>query len=254
MKSIFLGLVFLFNSYTVVASVPKLTFSYGEVNTYPQVILSDDGDIKSGILFDLANAIGSELNIQIEFLKTPRARLEQLLLDKFVDINCTANPKWLTSSELIWSEPLYDNPDLLINQLNLSSVEQLITYAENKITPTLIGTVLGYRYPSLEPLFDRGKLVRIDSLSPSISYQRYLRGDFPMFVIAKTEASIIDAAQTQHSALIDHNYLYCALSPALKSEMKVRILGAINTIKTSGKLEALISKYQVLDTTKTIGQ
>ncbi len=243
LKSIFLGFVVFFNSYTVVASVPKLTFSYGEVNTYPQVILSDDGEIKSGILFDLANAIGSELNIQIEFLKTPRARLEQLLLDKFVDINCTANPKWLTSSELIWSEPLYDNPDLLINHLNLSSVEQLITYAESKMTPTLIGTVLGYRYPSLEPLFDRGKLVRIDSLSPSISYQRYLRGDFPMFVIAKTEASIIDTAQTQHSALIDHNYLYCALSPKLSADEISRLLFAIQKVVASGAMTDIVKRY-----------
>lgn len=226
-------------------AIEKITFSYGEVNTPPQVIVNQDDEITSGIQYDLAMAISDSTGLHIEFLKTPRARLEQQLLERFVDLNCASNPKWLINDSLIWSESLYDNPDMLINNIGIISIEQLSQFLTNSNEPTLIGTVLGYRYPKLEPFFLKGKLKRIDSLSPLISYQRFRRGDFPFFVIANTEASLVEKSENISAIVLENNELHCVFSPELPTDVLTKLQKAIHTLKENGTLPKILAKYGI---------
>lgn len=227
-------------------AIEKITFSYGDVNTPPQVIMNQDDEITSGIQYDLAITLSNISGFQIEFLKTPRARLEQQLLDRFVDVNCASNPKWLVNDSLIWSESLYDNPDILVNNINITTLEQLSQFLNHTSKSNLIGTVLGYRYPKLEPFFVNGTLKRVDSLSPLISYQRFQRGDFPFFVIASTEASLIERSAPVAAVTLESNSLHCVFSPKLPAEMLIKLQTSIRTLKENGTLAQILLKYGVM--------
>src|SRR5690606_12424343 len=75
--------------------------------------------------------------------------------------------------KFLWSVPLFHQRDLLVGspgQYAPARLEQLPTQA--------VGTVLGYRYPALDALFDQGRLRREDSRNQVLVLQKLQAGRY----------------------------------------------------------------------------
>ena len=134
-----------------------LRFSVSESWAMPMMRI-EHGQATGGILFDLQQRLAEKVGRRAELLVRPRLRIEQMLVRGEIDVRCYVNPAWLSEShhQYIWSVPFMVQRDLLVGrdkqQLHLSQLQG-----------ETIGTVLGFAYPKLAPLFTSGHLRREDA-------------------------------------------------------------------------------------------
>lgn len=215
-----------------------LTSSYYLQNIPPQLFFDLDNRPISGILFDITHAIAAEIDAKIEMLPIPRKRLEQALVSDLVDMNCVANPNWYSSNKLRWSEPIYHNPDVLINRLNIKSLEQF----EAKKSLTL-GLTLGYVYPELESKTQSPSTKVIRNLSAEQSYLAYRKGKSDAFVSAKAEAAFFNLTPFDSIVPLNNNNIHCVFSPAVTEHEFKKLTKAIRKLKGNGTFSAILAKY-----------
>ena len=141
------------------ASEPALRFSIADSWAMPLVQI-DAGKPTQGILHDMMASLATQVGRPAEFHILARARVQAAMERGEIDVRCYVAQSWLPnqSGDYIWSIPLFVQRDLLVST---EQDPQAITAAN--LPPQNIGTVLSYTYPSLQPLFERGQLVRDDA-------------------------------------------------------------------------------------------
>lgn len=216
-----------------------LTTSYYSQNVAPQLFFDDMGRPTAGILFDITHAIAKQLDMELEMLPIPRKRIEQSLETNMVDMNCVANPKWYNSIYLQWSNELYNNPDILINNEGIKTLPALSEYKKLKV-----GTTLGYSYPELTPYIESENIVPIISTTPAESYEKYRKNRVSGFVSASIEASYFYRKVDDAVVHLNDNKIYCAFSPSLNETTINNINTVISGLKESGEIELILQKYK----------
>lgn len=152
-----LSLVMLLLSVDLAAGERPLRFPVSESWAMPMVRI-EDGLATGGILYDLHTRLAEKVGRHAEQMVLPRLRVQHMLVRGELDVRCYVNPAWLTEShhQYIWSVPFMLQRDLLVGrrarQVQLS-----------RMRGEAIGTVLGFTYPKLEPLFANGQLRRDDA-------------------------------------------------------------------------------------------
>jgi polar amino acid transport system substrate-binding protein len=125
--------------------------------TMPMVRI-EHGQAVAGILVDLQQRMAAKIGRKAELLVMPRPRVQQALEIGDIDVRCYVNPSWINSGHYhyIWSLPFMTQRDLLLgNYAETLQPEQL--HNER------LGTVLGFIYPPLDPLFASGQIQRDDA-------------------------------------------------------------------------------------------
>lgn len=132
-----------------------LIFSYGDYNAAPYAMESGE-QLSSGIIKDIATELGDELGFMVSFVRTPRKRIERYLANNTSHIHLISNPAWLSHSEKFqWSDTLFIQKNrMVINADNPNNYEKLADFKG-----MVIGTIRGYKYPTLQPFFDQGELI-----------------------------------------------------------------------------------------------
>jgi polar amino acid transport system substrate-binding protein len=241
--------------YSIILSLPLLpdltlaneqdlrTSYYHRQNVAPQLFFDDKHRPTSGILYDISHAIAKQLGVKLEMLPIPRKRIEQNLLKNIVDMNCAANPKWYKSQDLQWSLPIYQNPDLLINNKGITSLTDLINYQQLKI-----GTTLGYIYPEIRFYLDNGNILPIASMSPFESYKKYRKNNTSGFIIPTIEFSYLFKGISDSVVTLNNNDISCVFSPRMEKSRVQRINQAIADLKSSGEIKAILNRYKYFPT------
>ncbi|WP_338585595.1 transporter substrate-binding domain-containing protein [Pseudomonas sp. MAG733B] len=113
-----------------------------------------------GILYDVMLSLATQVGVPAQFHVLPRGRVQSAMEHGEVDVRCYAAQSWLPnqSGDYIWSIPLWTQPDLLV-----SRPAPQTSVVPASLPRQSIGTVLGYSYPTLEPLFDANQLLRDDA-------------------------------------------------------------------------------------------
>jgi polar amino acid transport system substrate-binding protein len=140
-----------------VASDRALRFSINDSWAMPMVRI-ENGKAVEGILVDLQQRMAAKVERKAELVVMPRMRVQQALDTGEIDVRCYVSPNWGNSGHYryIWSLPFMVQRDVLVStQPGAALLEQL----QNE----RIGTVLGFSYPRLEPLFKSGQLRREDA-------------------------------------------------------------------------------------------
>jgi ABC-type amino acid transport substrate-binding protein len=222
------------------ASQEVLRSSYYSQNVEPQLFFDNRGRPISGILFDISNEIAKKLDMKLEMIPIPRKRIEQSLVKGIMDMHCVANPQWYQSKHLQWSSTLYKNPDILINNKGIKSLAELANYKNLKV-----GTSLGYIYPELLTYIDNKNILPVTSLSPGDSYKKYRKNKVSGFIIPEIEASPFVKEITDSVVLLNDNEISCVLAPSMKKSRVNSISNAIDQLKASGEIDAILSKYNI---------
>ncbi len=157
MSKLLPALLLLTLSGTSFAAERALRFSINDSWAMPMVRI-EDGKAVEGILVDLHQRLAAKVGRKAEMVVMPRMRVQHALDTGDIDVRCYVSPNWVNSGHYryIWSLPFMTQRDVLAGVTpEKLEPEQLLNER--------LGTVLGFTYPRLEPLFASGQIQREDA-------------------------------------------------------------------------------------------
>lgn len=161
-------------SLNVMAADAPLRFVVPDSWAMPMVQL-DRGQPTQGILHDVMISLATQIGVPAEFHVLPRARVQSAMEHGEVDVRCYAAQSWSPnqSGDYIWSIPLWTQPDVLISRNKLPT-----SIHPAGLPRQSIGTVHGYSYPTMQPLFDAGRLLREDARNQEQVLEKLMAGRY----------------------------------------------------------------------------
>ena len=141
-------------------------------NGYPPYMIVD-GEQEYGIMLDVLRRIAPRIGYQVETRKIPRKRVDQMLLDDYIDG---------TPRAIEWTE----EPEQFLLTDPIVQVEEVFFFPEGSTLDyrkprdlfgkTLV-THLGYQYPALEPHLSAGDITRFDVARDEDMFRYLMHGD-----------------------------------------------------------------------------
>lgn len=124
----------------------------------PYVIHNEQGEAIHGLLIDPLRQALATLDMKLELLELPILRSTYMLAAGQLEARMES-PHWITDAgNFLWVEPGVWLEDVLIYRADLPFVPDSMAALEG----SEVITHLGYIYPALDPLFNAGKLTRLD--------------------------------------------------------------------------------------------
>ena len=122
-----------------------------------------DGQLIGGINYELFAAIAEQMRLTLTPINMPRPRVDAAALAGEFDLRCQLSPDWLKSGAdaYHWSPPLFEMQDVLVGHDAIAQPRDI----EQLPPGSLVSTVLGFSYPSLEERFQDGRLRREDTVA-----------------------------------------------------------------------------------------
>jgi polar amino acid transport system substrate-binding protein len=236
------GALLLLNLDGAAADAP-LRFVVPDSWAMPMVQL-ERGRPTQGILYDVMLSLATQVGVPAQFHVLPRGRVQNAMETGEVDIRCYAAQSWTPnqSGDYIWSIPLWTQPDLLVSRPD----------ATTSVTPThlphqSIGTVLGYSYPTLQPLFDANRLYRDDARNQEQVLEKLHAGRnryavSNQWTLDWFNQRLLPQQQLQSVALLQEQRVGCYVRNDPKVPVQ-RILRTLLRMKMSGEIDDIIALY-----------
>lgn len=141
-------------------------------NGYPPYLIVDQS-APSGIMWDVVSVIAQRLGYSVVAERVPRKRVDQMLLDGYIDGTPRAR-EWTDNPEQF----LFTDPVVKIEEVFFSPKDSGFKYEtpEDLHSKTIV-THLGYLYPELEPYFSERKIRRFDVSRDRDMFTFVLHGD-----------------------------------------------------------------------------
>ncbi len=207
------------------------------------MISIENGQATGGILYDLQHRLAEKVGRHAELLVLPRLRIDQMLGRGAIDVRCYVTPAWLTEPhhQYIWSVPFMIQHDYLV-----SRTQQ--TVEPNQLHGELIGTVLGFSYPKLDPLFASGQLKRDDARTQELVLNKLEVGRNRYAVSNELTLSWFNRQQPAERKLHALSELSSDLVACLvRDEPDVptmALLRALVQMKQAGEFDAILARYR----------
>jgi len=225
------------------AEQPVLRFSVPESWSMPLIRIEGDQPAE-GLLYDLMQAAAKEAGARPEYHIMARLRLEEAMHSGDIDVRCHVSTQWLNDrpGDFIWSIPLIHQRDLLVGRIGDST-----PMPPERLPAQAIGTVLGYTYPTLQPLLDQGRLSREDSRSQLLVLQKLQAGRYRHAISNQLSLQWFNQGlpaeqQLQTLAVLEEQDLGCMVrnDPAIPTQ---GLLRALVRMKQSGEIERIVQRY-----------
>lgn len=230
-------------SLSVNAAEPPLRFVVADSWAMPMVQI-EYGRPTQGILHDIMLSLATQVGVPAEFHVLPRARVQNAMEHGEVDVRCYAAQSWLPnqSGDYIWSLPLLFQRDLLI-----SRDDQPLHVDPARLPRQSIGTVLGYTYPTLQPLFDADHLQRDDARNQEQVLEKLLAGRYRYAVSNQWTLDwfnqrLLPTQQLQGVAVLQEQHVGCYVRNDPQVPVQ-RILRTLLQMKMSGEIDDIIRLY-----------
>ncbi|MBL1271629.1 MAG: transporter substrate-binding domain-containing protein [Oceanospirillales bacterium] len=141
-------------------------------NGYPPYMIVGQNE-PSGIMWDVVALISGRLGYQIVAKQVPRKRVDQMLLDGYIDGTSRAEEWTHQPEKFLFTEPVVEVQEVFFTPKDAGK-----TYhsPEDLFSKTLV-THLGYMYPALEPHFESGAIKRFDVSRERDMFIFLLHGD-----------------------------------------------------------------------------
>lgn len=149
-------LALVFSSSYALASDPKVFRFNISPNGYPPYMIVGQ-DAPSGIMWDVS-LISERAGYQIVAKKIPRKRVDQMLLDGYIDGTSRAIEMTRQPENFLFTEPVVEIKEVFFTPTHAG---QTFQSSKELFSKTLV-THLGYLYPTLQPHFESGNIKRFD--------------------------------------------------------------------------------------------
>ncbi|WP_194787829.1 substrate-binding periplasmic protein [Pseudomonas sp. UFMG81] len=225
------------------AEQPVLRFSIAESWSMPLMRTEQEQPVE-GILFELMQAIAREAGVRPQYHVMARLRLQEAIEHGDIDVRCYVSTQWLTDrpGDYLWSIPLLEQRDLLVGRPGNSG-----PVTPDNLPRQAIGTVLGYSYPTLDPLFARGQLLREDSRNQLLALQKLQAGRYRHAVSNQLSLQWFNRQlpvqqRLQGLAVLQEQALGCMVrnDPSLPTQA---VLRALVRLKQAGEIERIVGRY-----------
>jgi polar amino acid transport system substrate-binding protein len=229
------------------AAQAPLRFAITDSWSMPMVQL-EHGQPTQGILHDMMLSLATRVGRPAEFHVLARGRVLSAMERGEVDVRCYAAKSWLPnqSGDYLWSIPLLFQRDLLV-----STQTHPAQVLPASLPSQPVGTVLGYIYPGLQPLFDSGQLLRDNARTQEQVLQKLLAGRYHYAVsnewtLGWFNQGLMPDQQLRSVAVLQEQILGCYVrnDPQLPVQ---RILGTLAQMKMSGEIDDIIKLYTGTD-------
>lgn len=225
------------------ASEPPLRFAVTDSWAMPMAQF-ERGRPTQGILYDIMLSLATQVGVPAQFHVLPRTRVQSAMEHGEIDVRCYAAQSWLPnqSGDYIWSLPLLFQRDLLVSRQGPP------TSVDAKTLPRQsIGTVLGYTYPTLQPLFDSGQLQREDARNQEQVLEKLLAGRYRYAVSNQWTLDWLNQRlppeqKLQGVAVLQEQQVGCYVRNDPNVPVQ-RILRTLLRIKMSGEIDDIIRLY-----------
>ena len=231
-------------SLSVAAAEAPLRFVVSDSWAMPMVQMERGGRPTQGILHDIMLSLATQVGMPAQFHVLPRARVQNAMDHGEVDIRCHVSPSWLPnlSGDYSWSVPLLVQRDLLIGRRESPTSVNLAGLQRQSI-----GTVRGYNYPTLQPLFDADRLHREDARNQEQVLDKLLAGRYRYAVSNQWTLDwfnqrLLPERQLQSVALVHEQTVGCYVRNDPKVPVQ-RILNTLQHMKMSGEIDDIIRLY-----------
>ncbi len=221
-----------------------LRWIIGESNTLP-LALVEKGQIKEGILKDVAESLAKDLKRKLVFVVLPRGRVVQYLQEDRADGLCYIRPEWFKDDKekLQWTDVLFTNREIVIQRLGSKEIESF-----KELKGKEIGTVLNYTYGKLESLIGE-PIKRSDAPNMSSNFLKlesertqYAVTDefsYRYFLLQRIERK---KTLSQSAVIVDDLEIRCALSK--KSSVSLaQVNRSLLKMNKSGHIDEVLRKY-----------
>jgi len=189
-------------------------------------------------------SLATQIGVPAQFHVLPRARVQNAMEHGEVDVRCYAAQSWLPnlSGDYIWSIPLFFQRDLLISRQGLPAQSDPADLSRQSI-----GTVLGYSYPTLQPLFDADRLWREDARNQEQVLDKLLAGRYRYAVSNQWTLDwfnqrLLPGQQLQAVAVLQEQQVGCYVRNDPNVPVQ-RILRTLLRMKMSGEIDDIIRLY-----------
>ncbi|WP_225314456.1 substrate-binding periplasmic protein [Marinobacter halotolerans] len=214
-------------------------------NGYPPYLITD-GEQTSGIMWTVLEEIAGRLGYQLEAQKVPRKRVDQMLLEGFIDGTSRAKEWTSRPEDFVFTDPIVTIEEVVFFP---SGSPHDFEVVEDLFSLTLV-THLGYHYPTLKPHFESGRIERFDVARDQDLFVYVLKGD-------GLDAAVADRLVGQWILFTKDMRDRFRASEATLSEVGFRIMlrpewqsfaTAFNrelaSMRQNGEIEAILAQYR----------
>jgi len=200
--------------------------------------------VRGGIFFELALEVGKHMQRPLVFVLMPRSRLHSDLAEGTADFVCFDNEAWSGkfAKRYHWSVPIFRQSDHIISLKTLTGEAPVKNL--NDLKGKVLGTTLNFVYPSLEPYFKNGTIIREDADSGLANVTKLNLKRLNFIVLNKLEFAYYHKTNPLLQMApfdIDPINVKCAISK--KSDLKLSHLNAaISAMKKNGRLDQVFAE------------
>lgn len=181
-------------------------------------------------------ALARQLGRPVKYVQLPRTRIMAALQDGSGDVLCSYLPEWLPG-DADWTRAFIPVSEVLLTMPHIrppASIEDL--------RGKRLGTVLGFRYPTLEKALGKD-FIRDDAPTSALSIKKWAGGRFEHLVTTRNvitqHANDGILPQGYHVMTISEVKTMCAVSR--KSKITIHeVNAAVNALEKSGELPGIL--------------
>ena len=203
--------------------------------------------LSGGIMHDWQIALAREMDRPISLVITSRNRMDRVVRSGGADLKCFTSPEWMRAGDRAlydWTAPFMTVTDKLIGGRSKPLVKSL-----EDLRGVRIGTVLGYQYPTLQPLFEKGIATRDDAPSEETLLSKHLAGRMDYSVMRDINFRYRQKIQTGRLKDLVISPLLISMTPIHCARIKSGWvpLEALNTAQENllkrGVLKTILARY-----------
>jgi len=200
--------------------------------------------VVEGIHHDLAQAVAQRLGWRLRFVRLLPTKGHFSEVDRETDLRCGLDRSWVPEpGSYHWSAPLFDTTDRLVGHRDSPIPRSLAALADGQ----RIGAVRAYRYPTLQPRFDAGSLLREDAFSQIQALEKLTRKRSDYAVVSPQVWAWYRRSTTEHqladwSLPVQPSAYHCGVPSSSPRDARA-ILTAVQALRAEGEIARILARY-----------
>jgi polar amino acid transport system substrate-binding protein len=163
----------------------KIRFSASNSWSRPYAFYDQNKNLVGGIIKDLMDEIADQLGKTPEYVTIPRKLVDTASASLKIDARCYVIESWVQDPNIYdWSKDLFD----IVNVVAFSKEVPPIRKIED-LKGVMLGTVLGYKYPMLDALFENSIIQRSDAGTEESNIQKLVQNHLQYAIVETAEFS-----------------------------------------------------------------
>jgi polar amino acid transport system substrate-binding protein len=238
--------VLLLISGPVHADPAPLRFAVADSWSMPMAQVEDQ-QATGGIMLDIMRSMAAHAGLGAQFRVLSISRVQRALEQGQIDVRCYTAQSWLPtlSGDVTWSLPLLVQRDLLISTPDNATPVDLA-----QLNDQVVGTVLGYVYPTVQPAFDSHRLTRDDARSEQQVLQKLQIGRYHYAITNQWaldwfNRNLPPDQKLRGVAVIDEQPVGCIV----RNDSNVpaqRLMRVLLRMRMSGEIERITARYNTV--------